>query len=531
METRPSAGGEGVDWLLQPTGGLECGMVAKQATAESQLVVIASSAGGIEALSRVVASLPSDFPAPIVIAQHLDSRWPSHLAGSLARHATLPIKIVEETATLEDGVIFVVPSNRLVGIVDRKLRLRPAKPGGVAPSVDLLLETAAAAFGPGLIAVILTDSGSDGWDGAWHIKQTGDAVLSDFSRAEQDRLSSTHAVLRMERTAGVNRRLLRTNEELTALVAELRMANETMLQSSEEVQSGREEVDTRNEGFQATNQELETFNEDVAWLPLPGPDSPQQRADRGGAIRDLSERSMRLSLERLMAAAGHELKTPAAAIHIYLQLVDRHLTAGEIKEAGRYAGRALTQTRRLATLIERLLDVSRIQSGQLELLLEVVDLATVVRSAVEVAQILPKAPPIRVTVDPEPVWVRADSGRLEQVFLNLLANAVEHAGGSEAIEVTVKTSGDHAEVVVRDHGDGVAAEDIRRMFEPYTRLGQAQRTPGLGLGLYVAREIVNAHGGKIEARSRIGKGTWMSIKLPLAARRSRRSSTGARARA
>ena len=427
--------------------------------------------------------------------------------------------------------------------------------------------------------------------------------LIDISRAERDRLASAHAEHRLERTASVNRRLLRANEELTALVAQLRMANQAMLQSSEEAQSGREEVETLNEEFQATNEELETLNEeltasveelrvanedlaartlalrsqtealeeqkqhgeeehnrlqsvlaslgdavvavdhkgrtlatnpaydrlfggpdariqpeDLAGLPLPRTDWPQQRAARGErfrmefavsdpmgtrrwfeavaepltsqdrtwggvvAIRDLSERTMRLSLERLMAAAGHELKTPTAAIHNYLQLVDRHLTEGEVKEAGRYAGRALTQTRRLATLIERLLDVSRIQSGQLELLLEAVDLATVVRSAVEVAQVLPKAPTIRVTVGPEPARVRADPGRLEQVFLNLLANAMEHGGGSGAIEVTVKTAGRRAEVVVRDHGKGVAADDIRRMFEPYTRLGQPHRAPGLGPG-------------------------------------------------
>ena len=132
------------------------------------------------------------------------------------------------------------------------------------------------------------------------------------------------------------------------------------------------------------------------------------------ALRDLSERTMRLSLERLMAAAGHELKTPTAAIHNYLQLVDRHLAEGEVKEAGQYAGRALSQTRRLATLIERLLDVSRIQSGQLELRLEVVDLAAIVRAAVEVAQVLPKAPPIRVKAPPNRsafAWIPDGSNR------------------------------------------------------------------------------------------------------------------------
>ena len=1079
-------------------------MGTKTAT-DSQLVVIGSSAGGIEALSRVVASLPADFPAPIVIAQHLDPRRPSHLGEILSRHATLPVRVVEEPEELEDGVIFVAPSNRLIEVAGGKLRLRPAKPGTVAPSVDLLLESAAAAYGPGLTAVILTGSGSDGSAGAWHVKQAGGAVvienpatamfpsmprsiapslvdatadldsigrvlrdllavggpalegregrevsafldgirersgidfstykpatiirrlrgrmvatghstldeyatqlqsdpeeyarlissllikvteffrdpkvfdyirdrtipqiidearhdrrqlrvwsagcstgeeayslamilsealrgqddqldvrvfatdidsaaiafarrglyppaalqkvpvtlreryfvkndggyevtksiraimifgehdlgarapfpridlilcrnvliyfnaqmqqaaletfgyslrddahlvlglsetvaampgpfveeqsrlriyrraagtpprpltrttpirpprgfevpldtairttrrdaviatesteaaeavmlelglgivvvdpryyitrintaarrmlgihglafdqdfvhlaeslpstpiraaidaalagtattlvhkvdgadisasgprfietvirpyarqkgsiegavveLTDVSLAQQDRQSTADAERRLERAAVVNRQLLRANDELTALVAQLRMANQAMLQASEEAQSGREEVETLNEEFQATNEELETLNEeltasveelrvanedlaarteelrlqtvalgeqkqqgleehnrlqsvltslgdavvavdregqtvatnpaydrlfggphaevrpeDLAGVPLPKADWPQQRAARGErfrmefavsdaassrrwfeavaeplrsedrtwggvvAIRDVSERSMRLSLERLMASAGHELKTPTAAIHNYIQLVDRHIADGEVDEAGTYAARALSQTRRLATLIERLLDVSRIQSGQLELQLAVVDLVALVRSVVEVARVLPKAPSIRVTAGPAPIRVRADPDRLEQVLLNLLANAMEHAPGAGTIGVTIKAVGEQAQVAVRDHGPGVAAENIRTMFDAYTRLGHPNRAAGLGLGLYVAREIVTAHGGEIEAKSRIGKGTVMTVRLPLAKR-------------
>jgi signal transduction histidine kinase len=117
------------------------------------------------------------------------------------------------------------------------------------------------------------------------------------------------------------------------------------------------------------------------------------------------------------------------------------------------------------------------------------------------------------------VWVRADPGRLEQVFLNLLSNAIEHAPGSGTIEVAVRSVGDRAVATVRDHGPGVAAADVRMMFEAYTRLGHPHRAPGLGLGLYVAREIANAHDGEIEATSRVGKGTTMTVRLPLARRR------------
>ncbi len=297
--------------------------------------------------------------------------------------------------------------------------------------------------------------------------------------------------------------------------------------------------------------------EDLAGLPLPPREWPQQRAARGErfrmefavsapdgtrrwfeavtepltsqdrtlggvvAIRDVSDRTMRRSLERLMAAASHELKTPTVAIHNYLQLVYRLLSEGDVEQAGAYAARALSQTRRLSSLIERLLDVSRIQSGPLELQLRVVDLADIVRSAVDVAQVLPNCPPIRLRTGPKAVRVRADPDRLEQVFLNLLTNAVEHASGSGPIEVTVRFSGRRAEVAVRDHGAGVRAEDLRSMFEAYTRLGHQHAEPGLGLGLYVAREIVIAHDGEIEATSRIGAGTVMTVRLPLAERRAR----------
>ena len=143
----------------------------------SQLIVIGSSAGGIEALSRLVAGLPSDLPAAVVIAQHLDPRRSSHLAEILERHATLPIKVVDATTRLDDGLIFVVPPNRLVEVGHDGLRLRRAKRGTVAPSIDILLKSAAKVYRERLTAVILTGTGSDGSSGAWEVKQSGGTVV------------------------------------------------------------------------------------------------------------------------------------------------------------------------------------------------------------------------------------------------------------------------------------------------------------------------------------------------------------------
>jgi len=146
------------------------------------------------------------------------------------------------------------------------------------------------------------------------------------------------------------------------------------------------------------------------------------------SIRDVSERTMRLSLERLMAASGHELRTPTAAIHNYLQLVDRRLASGQPDEAAKYNARAMVQAKRLDELVERLFDVSRIQSGRLEIVTEPIDLVDVVRDATDVSAALPDAPTVEFSAKPASLIVHGDAGRLAQVFLNLLANAIEHAG-------------------------------------------------------------------------------------------------------
>ena len=143
------------------------------------LVVIGSSAGGIEALSILVSSLPSDFPAPIVLAQHLDPSRPSSLDIILRKRTPLPVELVNTRYQLESGKIYVVPSNRMVYIQDgyvvvQEDGMRRARP---RPSVDVLLSSAAEIYGDHLIAVILTGSGTDGAAGAVDVKNAGGVVI------------------------------------------------------------------------------------------------------------------------------------------------------------------------------------------------------------------------------------------------------------------------------------------------------------------------------------------------------------------
>jgi two-component system CheB/CheR fusion protein len=146
-------------------------------TPTDQLIVVGASAGGVEALSRLVAGLPTDLPTPVVIAQHLDPERPSHLAEILSRHTSLPVCSVEELAELTPGTVYVVPANRHVVITDHHVDVHADATRRPTPSVDLLLATAASIFGERLIAVILSGSGSDGAAGAHAVKEAGGTVI------------------------------------------------------------------------------------------------------------------------------------------------------------------------------------------------------------------------------------------------------------------------------------------------------------------------------------------------------------------
>jgi two-component system CheB/CheR fusion protein len=140
------------------------------------LVVVGSSAGGVEALTKLVSSLSAAFPAPLVLAQHLDPTQPSHLGEILARYSRLPVQTVTDHTPLDAGTIYVIPADRNVEVIDHELRLLPDGQPPV-PSINLLFGSAARAFGERLIAVVLTGTGSDGASGAYQVKLEGGLVI------------------------------------------------------------------------------------------------------------------------------------------------------------------------------------------------------------------------------------------------------------------------------------------------------------------------------------------------------------------
>ncbi len=141
------------------------------------LIVVGSSAGGIDALSRLVAKLPEDLAVPLVLAQHLDPHHDSRLTDILARRTSLPVRTAKAGEKLRPGVVYVIPSNVHGELDNQRLRLITPEDGGPKPSIDRLFSTAAEAFKESAIAVILTGTGSDGAAGAMHIKRNGGTVI------------------------------------------------------------------------------------------------------------------------------------------------------------------------------------------------------------------------------------------------------------------------------------------------------------------------------------------------------------------
>jgi PAS domain S-box-containing protein len=215
-----------------------------------------------------------------------------------------------------------------------------------------------------------------------------------------------------------------------------------------------------------------------------------------------------------LSIASHELRTPLTALQLQLRSIRVQVGAGGNGLADRVE-RAMRVGERMANLIEALLDVSRLATGKLKLTFEWLDLMDVAREIVERSR--ESAADSRCTLSLEghgPIEGRWDRLRVEQVLTNLLSNAIKYASG-KPIVVSVGRSDGEAVLQVRDSGPGIAEEQLSRIFDRFERADSTGYYGGMGLGLYVAREIAQAHGGKIVAGNLPGGGAAFTVRLPL----------------
>jgi len=217
-----------------------------------------------------------------------------------------------------------------------------------------------------------------------------------------------------------------------------------------------------------------------------------------------------------LSIVSHELRTPLTSLKGHVDIALRRLERGVPREELLRSLRvAKGQADRLNRLVGELLDVSRLGSGRFRIDRQRLDLVPLVETIVENERSAESPRAIDLDCAVASVEVEADAERIEQVLVNLLQNARKYSPGESSIEVTLGATDARACLSVSDHGIGIPPEDQQRVFEPFQRAGNVERSVvGIGLGLYIASEIVRAHGGTLELRSEVGAGSTFTVTLP-----------------
>ena len=223
--------------------------------------------------------------------------------------------------------------------------------------------------------------------------------------------------------------------------------------------------------------------------------------------------------DEFLSIASHELKTPITSLKMQLQLALRQTKQNQAlspEKLNRMLQSSINQVDRLTSLVEDLLDVSRIEAGKLSLHFTVFDLRDSLKNVLERFEEILKSEGCPATLlQADSAVIEGDTFRIEQVIINLLSNAMKY-GSEKPIEISlVKTGSKAVELSVRDHGIGIPPEKQAIIFERFERASDTDKVGGLGLGLYIAHQIIEAHHGTIRVESATGKGSAFIIELPL----------------
>ena len=222
-------------------------------------------------------------------------------------------------------------------------------------------------------------------------------------------------------------------------------------------------------------------------------------------------RELHSAQEEFISVVSHELRTPVSGILGVLQTTLDHWPAMTDEERHSGVSRAFTNARRLQAMARDVLDTESIESGQFGYLTHPIDLVDEVRTAVGTVD--SGSAEITLTVPATEVVVVGDADRVQQVLANLLDNALKYSSGDTPVEVSLEQLDGVARITVSDRGAGIDPDQLSRIFDKFVRTREGS-VAGTGLGLYISRRIVEAHGGRIWAESRPGEGTRLIVELP-----------------
>jgi signal transduction histidine kinase len=246
-----------------------------------------------------------------------------------------------------------------------------------------------------------------------------------------------------------------------------------------------------------------------------GPRETREMARRFNEMASALQRERENQLTFLSSVA-HDLRNPLSALRMSAALASCEsveLSPEQVRRTLALVGR---QVDSLERMVGDLLDATRIEAGKLELRIEDHDARALARDVVEIYWESDKRP-IELAVAEEPLPICCDATRIGQVLHNLVSNAIKYSGEGSPIQMSVRRDGREVVFAVRDRGIGIRPEELGRIFEPFRRSGEARHVAGgVGLGLSVARRIVQAHSGRIDVQSTPGQGSIFRVHIPLA---------------
>jgi signal transduction histidine kinase len=243
---------------------------------------------------------------------------------------------------------------------------------------------------------------------------------------------------------------------------------------------------------------------------------PEEFRTIARGFNDMAQTLERQRADQLAFLGGvaHDIRNPLAALKLAMDLIPPDRALPPEPRLRQLVARIGRQIGRLERMAHDFLDASRIESGHLELKLEDCDLCELARITLDLFEPATATHALSVHAPDAPVRVRCDPMRIEQVLANLVNNAIKYSPPGGSVRVTVARRADAGAISVADEGPGMSAADLAHVFDPFRRGAGADTVPGAGLGLFVARRIVEAHGGEITAETAPGAGSTFTVRLP-----------------